>query len=152
MNLLQRAYHGLPLTPGERAFLKFVQHFAIAAAGAVLTAVLSYVASLQSLITAGNYGQAVQLVGFVAASAVCAAGFKYVTSSGDTRLAPLGSALDAYGVMFQQQAADLGANLPKVPATPVDASDGTPADGGGVPAASPDQASVAAPVAAVPTA
>lgn len=131
MNLFQRAYAGLNLTPGERALLKLVQGFALAG-------VQSLVLAVPSVLALRADAPVISAVGFGAMAGAFVHGFlaawaKYASAKGD---APLVSALGAVDVAAQQR---LGLPAAKVE-TPVPPTPTAPATAASEPSAEPSAA------------
>lgn len=89
MNLFQKANANLPLSPGQRAFLKLLQGFALTALISGLLAAAEYLAGNGVI----DWQRLLIVVLAQAALAVGHAVAKYFTAQGDQ--APLGSAIEA---------------------------------------------------------
>jgi len=87
-NLFQRAVKGLPLTPGERAFLKALQTLVMGAILAVLLGASQYLAGSGGPIDWGKLGYVLLLTFLFSLGHGLA---KYFTAQGD---APLGQAVE----------------------------------------------------------
>lgn len=93
MNIFQKAFAGVNLTPGERALLKLLQSFANAG---IITALLAVPAVLSA--NAGQPSITIASIGVIAGAFVhgfMIAWQKYVSAKGDAPLAQAIGAVDA---------------------------------------------------------
>ena len=89
MNLFQRASQKLPLTPGERAFIKLIQGWVLTALSAGIMAGAQYLLNNQQV----NWQAMLYIVGGAVLLSVLSAVTKYYTAQGDVPIAVLSDAI-----------------------------------------------------------